>query len=98
MKKADKQNLIISLIKDDLIHIKLINGLNALGLLANAYSLNLSSTIFELLGFEDNEYADEVFEYYLQRAKGVSEIDITKPNQPLDILAEEIYRELIGKI
>ena len=52
MKTTIDRSLIISLIKDDLIHAKLINGLMAIGLDATHYHLYLGETILQLMGMD----------------------------------------------
>lgn len=46
MKTLSNEELIIRLIKDNLINTKLISGLNCLGLIADDYTLFLGETIF----------------------------------------------------
>lgn len=97
MTNYKKQKLILSLIKDNLINTKLVNGLNAMGLDASPYSLHLSETIFELLGFEDSKRSDQVFEYYLELVEKVNGINISQSQEALDVLTIEIYGELVGR-
>jgi hypothetical protein len=90
------ETLIISLIRDDLINSKLVNSLNAIGLNASNYHLHLSTTIFQLMGYKDDHYRDEVFALYLQRSKKAMRIDITASSAALDELAMEIF-QLVDK-
>jgi hypothetical protein len=92
--KIKEKSLIISLIKDDLIHTKLINGLDALGLEALDYHIHLSETIFELFGFPDNENSDIIFEFYLAELKRARRLSIRKNREAFDVLALSIYTEL----
>jgi hypothetical protein len=94
MSPKKKKKLIISLIKDDLINSKLVNGLDAMGLESQDYFLHLSGTIFDLIGFSDCETSDEVYHEYVLRSKKVTEIDIKHDNRPLDSLASELYQYL----
>ena len=89
-----KKKLIISLIKDDLICNKLIEGLNALGLNASDYYLNLSDTIFKLMKFSNSKGEEKIYEQYLKMTKRVKHIDIADTRTHLDNLAHEIYTEL----
>lgn len=52
MQQNQNTSLVLSLIKDDLINNKLINGLNTLGLSAGDYHLHLSETILNLIGLD----------------------------------------------
>lgn len=94
--KLDKKTLIISLIKDDLLHNKLISGLNNIGLDTPdyCYDLQLSETIFMLLGFKKDEKNDEAFEFYLSQLKHADTINIKKLHEILDALAQGIYFKL----
>ncbi len=96
--KISEQQLILSLIKDDLINSRLVNGLNNIGLAADDYLLNLSDTIFKLMGFEDNQRTEEIYEHYLTLTKKVIDIDVTISHAPLDDLALEIYIDLVSRL
>ena len=93
----DEKKLILSLIKDDLIHVKLIYSLEKLGFYSDCYCLHLSSTIFELMGFKSSKESDEVFDRYLQLSEKAVLIDITESNKPMEKLALEIYKKLDKK-
>ncbi len=72
MKKTKK--LILSLIKDDLINSKLNIGLANLGLQPELYLLNLSDTIFVIMGIEDNKRNEALFEHYLDLRQKIEAI------------------------
>jgi hypothetical protein len=87
------EKLILSLIKDDLINIKLIGSLQKIGLYSDCYYLHLSTTVFELMGFEDNE-SDKMYDKYIELSEKATDIDITASNKAMEKLADEIYTEL----
>lgn len=60
MDVLQKEKLVISLIKDDLINLKLIYGLRDLGIDTNEYYLHASDTVFELLGFNQLPITDKL--------------------------------------
>lgn len=91
MQPLTQQALILSLIKDDLINCRLVNGLNALGVDASNYYLHLCQTIFCIIGFEDNAQTEVIYEHYQALTKKANKIDITSSAMELDALAEEIY-------
>jgi hypothetical protein len=97
MKAKNKKKLILSLIKDDLINAKLVNGLNEIGLNTDNYFLHLSDTIFKLMGFEDNDEAETIFERYMELTKRSMFIDISQSHKPMDYLALQIYTELLSR-
>ncbi|MES2592879.1 MAG: hypothetical protein V4608_13430 [Bacteroidota bacterium] len=84
---------IISLIKDDLIHIRLVYGLEILGLNADNYSLRLTETIFQLVGIRiDN---DDFFEDYMDECRTILNMDIFKHPELLNSMALSLYKKLI---
>jgi hypothetical protein len=96
MKTLSNEELIIRLIRDSLINTKLISGLNALGLMADDYSLFLGDTIFLLMGFEASEQNDFIFEnVYLACAGKVNNIEFPTSIENLDALSKEVYNELL---
>lgn len=96
METLDKKELIIRLIKDNLINLKLVYGLNHLGLIADDYHLNLGDTIFKLLGFEASEQSDLIFEnVFMGNSEKITQIAIFGSKDELDLLSMEIYNELL---
>lgn len=98
MKKTANKKLILSLIKDDLINTKLVNGLDALGLNAQDYLLHLSDTIFKLMKINDSKKGEKLFEHYLDLKDNVRFIDSAKSHKAFDDLALAIYVDLVSKI
>lgn len=91
------KNLILSLIKDDLINSKLLISLANLGLQPELYLLGLSDTVFMLLSIKNNERGEALFEHYLELRQKIEKIDLSKSYESLDGLALEIYNELVEK-
>ena len=88
--------LILSLIKDDLINNKLINGLNTLGLSAGDYHLHLSETIMNLIGLDtENDAIHDLYFNLTQQSETLDLTDITNREKQLTRLATEIYSELL---
>jgi hypothetical protein len=94
MNIKDKKSLIVSLIKDDLIHTKLINGLEALGLSALNYHLHLSETVFEIMRFPKDENTEPALAYYLAELKKADRFNMNGSHKEFDKLALSIYTEL----
>jgi hypothetical protein len=92
------KNFVISLIKDDLINSKLVNGLIEAGLNASQYQLHLGNTVFNLMGFEEDHYSDEVYELYIKLGRKAKDISISTTADRLDDLASEIYTVLADKL
>lgn len=93
--KAKQKHLILSLIKDDLIHCKLVYALNNMGLQADGYLLDLGGSIFKLMGFEDSPEDERIYEYYLALTQRARYIDVLKMRERIDELALEIFTELL---
>lgn len=92
----EKKELIISLIEDDLKNTRLVSGLQKLGLDSSNYYLNLSQTVFKLIGFKDNAEENEVQEVYIKFSEEeVLSIDINKHPEQLTDLASKIFDSLI---
>lgn len=94
MNTQKRKELIISLIQDDLVNSKLIGGLNNLGIEASAYYLNLTHTIFKLIGFKKRQLTEEVYDAYFSWIGGVHTLDIALKATLFKELAEEIYEKL----
>ena len=95
MQTNEQKALILSLIRDDLINRKLVDGLRNLGMDADMYMLHLSSTIFGLLQVQDSFEGDKLFAKYERLSAKATAIDIHTSHQPLDALALEIYTYLM---
>jgi hypothetical protein len=93
---TENKELILSLIKDDLINTKLVHGLNEAGLNAEHYFLHLGETIFKLMGFEDNVETEELFRHYMRLTEKAKYLDISGSHKPMDELAAGIYKELLA--
>jgi hypothetical protein len=94
-KEKTKRKLILSLIKDDLINSKLVNGLGDIGINADDYLLHLSDTIFKLMEIPDTRSNEFIYENYLDIVKRSKYINITNGHDSLDNLVEEIYSYLL---
>lgn len=95
MKNKKQKWLILSLIKDDLISSKLVNSLYDAGLDPNNYILNLTDTIFKLVGIKHTRTNEFIYENYLGLIKKVKNINISQDPDRLDSLAEEMYSYLL---
>jgi hypothetical protein len=96
METIDKKELILSLIRDNLINTKLTSGLNHLGLIADDYTLHLGDTIFKLMGFPPSEQSDLIFEtVFMGNSEKISQISISGSKDELNLLSMEIYNELL---
>jgi hypothetical protein len=92
----NSKELIVSLIKDNLINTKLVLGLSDLGLIADDYYLHLGSTVFNLMGFKASEQSDFIFENVFRTlSEKVTQINISSSQDELTLLSMEIYQELL---
>ena len=89
-----QKDLILRLIRDDLIHYRLVSGLSDLNLLPDHYHLYLGETVMSLVGFTEGSYYDLVYErIYMPMTEQVTAIDLMSP--ALDHLASGIYTALM---
>ncbi|HSH67971.1 MAG TPA: hypothetical protein VLB84_19695 [Bacteroidia bacterium] len=96
MEELTKKELILRLIQDNLVNLKLVSGLNALGLIADDYYLNLGDTVFKLMGFEASAQSDLLFErVFMTISETVSRIDFSYSKDEIVRLSMKIYDELI---
>lgn len=86
------KKIIVNLIKDDLINIRLVYGLETLGLNAGNYYLNLNETIFQLSGIKENR--EDFFETYIEKCRKVHKVDIFGNPELLNDMALRLYKEL----
>lgn len=91
-----QEKLILSLIKDDLINTKLVDGLGSLGLESADYYLYVSDIIFELMGFDECKRCEDIYEKYLKLLEKSKDLDIKNKDQAFEKLAKEIYKELLN--
>jgi len=92
--KNVSKELILALIKDDLINTKLVNGLNRLDLSADNYLLYASGTVLELMGIESTGTGlswEKIHDHYMELREKVCQIDVLSSPRLLDALSEEIY-------
>jgi hypothetical protein len=90
-----RNELVKSLIRDDLINTKLVYGLGDMGLNADNYLLHLSEAVFDLMGFDTTKQTDELTERYMEMTKRSKQIDADEMHCRLENLAEEIHAELL---
>ena len=90
-----QKELIISLLKDNLINIRLVYGLEELGLDPSNYFLHLDETIFKLLGIKADD--DDSFDEYISECRTISQLDIFKHPELLHNLAHSLYHKLNKK-
>lgn len=96
MKIERKKELLVSLILDDLVHARLVDGLMALGMPAAFYAHDVPFAVMELMGFSEEEQ-HQIFPGYRVWQEEARRIDISKGNFQMRNLAERIY-EMLRKI
>lgn len=89
------RDLIIALIKDDLIHTKLILGLHTMGIDASPYYIRLSETIFQLMNIPPTH--EHIFACYLNRLRTMELVDI-RDHKSIHTMSESIYDMLKSSI
>lgn len=90
----DLEQLVINLIKDDLVHYKLANGLVELGLNPREYLVSLHETIFWLMGFKEEQMTDQLIDSYFLSTEKIVDMHVSSNQVELDVLARDIYTGL----
>lgn len=94
MKKLSERELMVTLIKDDLINYRLVEGLNQLGLINEAYHIHVSDTIFKLMRIKEVIGQEVEYAQYLEWREPVMRLDLQRDYGKLKKMAEEIYSRL----
>ena len=89
---------IIHLITDDLRISKLIHGLTATGLEANAFNTTIHETVFLLIGFKKYQQTDELKEWYFKQTERIVPIELTAIDGGINQLSQEIYSGLVERL
>ena len=89
------KNLLLSLIKDDLVITQFITDLNNLGLDAGKYYLHLSQTIFNLMGFGNFNQENELYEEYFDFVDKATTVNLLENPKQLNKIALEVYDKLM---
>lgn len=87
---VDKE-VIIQLIKQDLKHTQLLEGLKAAGFQSELHYLDLSTIVAQMMGMPGGEASDQWAEVYLSFLQQASAYSLTSTGENLDLLAEECY-------
>ncbi len=87
-----KKEIVSTLIKDHLINMQFVNGLNALGWYSQDYHLHFSDVIFKLIGISDEK--EELFEVYLNWCTKITKTEVLKDKTLLQEYVHEIYHVL----
>jgi hypothetical protein len=98
LKKAplNIEHLAKELIKDDMINGQFIYGLLRLNINAEQYLLNLSETVFLVLGYEPDTIPEPVWKTYYDFVRAETSISPLEQKKSLDELADEAYQLING--
>lgn len=92
-----EKDLILSLIKDDLTHSKLLFQLNEIGLDTSDHYLNLPDTIFRLLEFKNDHLSETIYQQYRRLVNDAMVLNKDQFRKSLDAVAVRIYSTLLTK-
>ncbi len=95
--EESRQNteLILALLKADLINNRLICGLQNAGLIAGDFYLDLSLTVFQLMGFTDRD--EELNKLYIHTLDRLVQAEPGNFHSQKNSLAIELYAELLAE-
>jgi hypothetical protein len=91
-----KKSTIIDLIKQDLIHSKLIYGLDEMMLNTRMYKLELRRIIFELMELEDHKSISAITHHYASLSTKMKRVEVENWDDEIDKLAAGIYNYLMN--
>lgn len=91
----NSEKIALKLIREDLISMRLIEGLNKLGLDATDYISGLSEVIFQLIGFDQSWHKSDVLQsHYLTTVECYLDVDPEELRQKSRDWSREIFIEL----
>jgi hypothetical protein len=88
---AYNKNIIINLIKQDLINWRMIYLLQKMQIRADDYQLDIGPIIFEMMDLENRNDANEIFDKYVEMSKSILNTKASQSNRRIDLLASKIY-------
>ncbi len=91
-----KRAVIVDLIKQDLIHSKLIYGLDELRLNTKIYAIELRRIIFEMMELEDHKDISKIAYHYASLSTKMKCVQIETLEEETDELATGIYSYLMN--
>lgn len=87
--------LVLRLIESDIVHSKLINTLNNIGIDSNHYLTDVSEVVFELVGVNEKFRTDRLYKKYFFMIDRGRRIDIVNDKVSLRHFANEIFDYLL---
>lgn len=90
-----KKELILALIKADMRNVKLIHGLESAGALVEHFYTDLSVVILKLIGFEEAERTDALYELYDEKMNMLIDVSVYEFTERLNYLVVDFYNELL---
>lgn len=94
-----KKDLIINLIKDELVHTKLLDGFSGIGFDMSEYHLNLNEAVFFIAGFRSSQITSELKEWYFRKIEDAMNLSFPpRLSEELEELASSIYLELMAEL
>lgn len=94
--KHDKE-LVLMLIRDDLVISKLMYGLTNLGIQADAYLIDISTAVFKLMGLEEENKKNEAIYYaYVTLGTEINKTPIEDAHEVIENIALKMYNLLLA--
>lgn len=88
--------LVLRLIESDIVHSKLINTLNDIGIDSNHYLTDVSEVVFELVGVNIKFRTDRLYKKYFYMIDRGRKIDIVNGKEDLKMYSKEIFDYLLN--
>jgi hypothetical protein len=90
-------DLILSLLKANLCHNKLLHGLEKAGLQGEDFYGDLEMVVLHLMGFDLQNRENELYDFYYEEMNKLLEIEVKEFRPNLNRLAAELYEALKNK-
>lgn len=95
----DRDQLIMSLIQVAIVNSWALNMLAGTGLeTTNTYAFRIHDTVLRLIGFEKDQVSRELLDRYFALLAQTHKLDLVEMNRKLELLANNIYMELVENL
>ena len=96
MNPNKRKTIALDIIVNDLVNVKMIMSLRAMGIDASLYYLSLATSIFKLIGYRKKEQTTDLYDRYAILCRKAKDISFSDTDQTvLQALALEIYETLL---
>jgi hypothetical protein len=92
-----QKDLILKLLKEDMVNNILVSGLEKTGLTAYPFFSDLGTLVMQLIGFAEEDCDDALYQLYEKGIGKAAGINIYTFPERAEELTEEVYAELLAE-